>query len=243
MKKSKTVFGIIGGAGVASTNLLLTNIENYFTNYGFDKDSEHPEMIIYQATHSPSRSMFLEKRGPSFIPSYIEIANRLSYAGANVFAMNCNTAHYGIDEIIYKTKLNFINLISEIKKEVDNYNIKNVGLIVSDGCKLGGVYDKIFTNYNIIYPNKTNQILVTRGIKNIKNKNRFLYSESPDSPQFLFSKVCEHLVENKAELIILGCTDISVSFSPTFYKKIKIVDSLNVLANAIIKTHLLNKDE
>jgi aspartate racemase len=243
MKKNKIIFGIIGGAGVASTNLLLKNIEEYFTKNGYDKDFQHPEMIVFQATKSPSRSLFLEKRGPSFIPSYVEIANKLNSIGANIFAMNCNTAHFAIEEIINKTGLSFINLINEVKKEVDNYNVKNIGLIVSDGCRMGNVYEKIFTDYNIVYPDIQNQIIVTRGIKNIKNKNRFLENQDEKSPYFMFSNVCDHLVQKNAELIILGCTDISVKFSPTFYKNIKIIDSLEVLTNVIIKTHLKNEDE
>ena len=55
-----TMIGIIGGAGVAATNKLLELIENKLTKEGAFRDCHHPEMIIWQATQAPSRSLFLE---------------------------------------------------------------------------------------------------------------------------------------------------------------------------------------
>ena len=75
-------------------------------------------MIIYQATNSPSRSMFLEGKGENFIPGYIDIAKKLSLAGANILCMSCNTAHYAIEDIQKDIPIKIINLIEEIAKVI-----------------------------------------------------------------------------------------------------------------------------
>lgn len=93
------IVGIIGGAGVAATNKLLEIIEIRLTKNGAFRDAHHPEMIVYQATQAPSRSMFLEGRGESFIDDYIRVGKKLKNAGAKKIAMCCNTAHFAIDEI------------------------------------------------------------------------------------------------------------------------------------------------
>lgn len=67
------MLGIIGGNGVAATNRLLQIIEEKLTKSGAYRDAHHPEMIIWQATQAPSRSMYLEGRGPSWIDDYVEI--------------------------------------------------------------------------------------------------------------------------------------------------------------------------
>jgi aspartate racemase len=233
-------FGIIGGAGVAATNKLQEIIEVKLTKSGFAfRDAHHPEMIIYQATNSPSRSMFLEGKGENFIPSYIDIAKKLSLAGANILCMSCNTAHYAIEDIQKDIPIKIINLIEEIAKVTLSFNTKKIGLIASEGCLLGKVYEKYF-NFDLIYPDLEVQKEVTKGICNTKNKKRFLEKNNPEHPNYIFNKIVEHLYSKGAEKIIIGCTDIRVDFFDE-----NTIDSLEVLANTIIKLHInsLNNKE
>ena len=57
------MIGVIGGNGVAATNRLCQLIEEIGVKDGAFRDAHHPEMIIWQATQVPSRSMYLEGRG------------------------------------------------------------------------------------------------------------------------------------------------------------------------------------
>ena len=54
------MIGIIGGNGVAATNRLCQLIEERCTRKGAFGDGHHPEMLIWQATKVPSRSIYLE---------------------------------------------------------------------------------------------------------------------------------------------------------------------------------------
>lgn len=71
------MLGIIGGNGVAATNRLLELIEEKCTRNGAFRDAHHPEMIVWQATQAPSRSMYLEGKGESFISDYVNIGKKL----------------------------------------------------------------------------------------------------------------------------------------------------------------------
>ena len=92
--------GVIGGNGVAATNRLCDMIERKVTAAGASRDAHHPEMIVWQATSVPSRSMFLEGRGPDWRPDYIRIAKSLKALGCDIGCMCCNTAYYAVDEIV-----------------------------------------------------------------------------------------------------------------------------------------------
>ena len=81
------MLGIIGGNGVAATNRLLALIEEKITKAGAYRDCHHPEMIIWQATQAPSRSMYLEGRGPSFIEDYVNIGRKLKDCGCTEICM------------------------------------------------------------------------------------------------------------------------------------------------------------
>lgn len=208
--------GIIGGAGVAATNKLNELIEVELTKKGAFRDCHHPEMIIWQATQAPSRSMYLEGKGESFIGDYIQIAKQLKNCGCEKIYMCCNTAHYAIDEISQNAGIKITNLIELVALEVKSKNIKTVGLMASDGCLKGKVYEnyfhKICPDVKIIYPNKENQKKVTQGICNIKNIHRFDDESSPLRPKNLFNNVSLYLKSKGAEIVIAGCTGIRVYY-------------------------------
>ena len=226
------IIGVIGGAGVAATNTLTYLIEQSYTLQGAFRDAHHPEMIIWQATQVPSRSMFLEGKGPSFIEDYVNVAKKLKAAGADTLCMCCNTAHYALDRIAEQSGARFINLIEEVALAARQTGKKRLGLVSSDGCLASGIYQRHFAaqypEAELILPSAVMQTQVTRGICNIKRTTRFINADNPDSPHFIFSQVAESLRHDGAELIILGCTDIRVAFTCADG-----LDSLEVLAAAI----------
>ena len=230
------IVGVIGGAGVAATNKLLELIEVRKTTEGAFRDIHHPEMIVYQATQAPSRSMFLEGKGPSFIEDYISIGNKLKNSGADVLCMCCNTAHYALPILQDAIKIPFINVIEEVAKTCKLTGKLRFGLVASDGCRKGLVYENafkaIFPNAQFIYPDDSVQKQITKGICNIKNTHRFDAPESEEQPSYIFENVYNHLMLKGAEIVITGCTDIRVDYKSSHEN---VVDSLEVLANKIVE--------
>lgn len=232
------MIGIIGGNGVAATNRLMQLIENEVVNSGGYRDAHHPEIIAWQATQVPSRSMYLEGRGESFIPGYVEVGKKLKACGCSELCLCCNTAHYAIDELEKEIGLPFINLLSEVAAVCDDFGVTRIGMMCSDGLRKFHLYDKYFTAVNsrmqLIYPDDELQRYVTLGICNAKNNKR----NNPDSEEYpgkLYAKVCDLFVSQGVNCIVGGCTDISAVFSPDNWHGIKYLDSLKVLANVIYK--------
>lgn len=238
------MIGIIGGNGVAATNRLCSLIEDIMTNNGAFRDAHHPEMIIWQATQVPSRSMYLEGRGESFIPGYVEVGRKLKECGCTELCMCCNTAHYAIDELIKQIGLPFINVLEEVAKACNNVGAKRIGIMCTDGLRKIGLYDKYFEKINsamhLVYPNEDMQRLVTLGICNAKNTKRN-NSAGEEFPEKLYTEVCNWFIQQNVDCIVGGCTDISAVFSPESWEGVKYIDSLNVLANVIITKFGKNK--
>lgn len=235
------MIGVIGAAGVAATNKLCELIEVKMTKRGAFRDAHHPEMLIWQATQVPSRSMYYEGRGESFIPDYIDIGLKMKQCGVTKIAMCCNTAHMAIKEISDVVGLPFINLMQMVGKEVNSIGAKKIGIMCSDSLSKSHYYNQFIhaenPNIEIVYPDEEYQKLVTQGICNAKNSKRFLPKNNKENPFSLFSDVLEHLKEKGADCIVAGCTDIRNVFYPQKeqLKGIKYVDCLEVLANTIIK--------
>lgn len=231
------IVGVIGGAGVAATNKLLELIEARYTRNGAYRDCHHPEMIVYQATQAPSRSMYLEGRGPSFIDDYVAVGKKLKNCGADVLCMCCNTAHYALQIIQEQAGIPFINMVEEVVAKCRQTGKTRFGIAASDGCLKGKVYEtgfaKLFPEAELIYPDEYFQRLVTRAICNVKNMHRFDAADSEERPQHLMEVVNEHLTGRGAEVVVAGCTDLRVDYIPV---SDNVVDSLETLADTIIKT-------
>ena len=238
----RPMLGIIGGAGVAATNLLQTRIEHAFTRAGAFRDAHHPEMLSIQATQVPSRSMYLEGRGESFVPEYQRIARQLEAAGASLIAMCCNTAHAAHADIAEAVGVPVLNLIDETVRRVASSPAQTIGLMASQGCVLSGIYQERFA---VLCPGKVlvmldpqQQAWVTRGIVNVKNVHRFALTDSPERPAHLFRGVIEQLRQQGCDGVILGCTDMAVDFDVDLDLGVCLFDSLSILADALVQALL-----
>lgn len=222
--------GVIGGNGVAATNRLCDMIERKVTASGAFRDAHHPEMIVWQATSVPSRSMFLEGRGPDWRPDYIRIAKSLKALGCDIGCMCCNTAHYAVDEIAEKSGLKFINLLEGVATRVKGLGLGKVVMFCSDGARKFDIYGKVFKRIcpevELIYPPELDQALVTKVICGVKTRSRF---------DFEPRKILMEMIERTEVPVILGCTDLRVAFCSQDVLPANVaVDSLEQLADAII---------
>ena len=224
--------GVIGGNGVAATNRLCDMIERKITAAGAFRDAHHPEMIVWQATSAPSRSMFLEGRGEDWRPHYIRIARQFKAIGCDVGCMCCNTAHYAVDDISSESGLMFINLLEEVARRAKSLGSHTYEVFCSDGARkfdlYGKAFAKIYPECRLVYPSEERQHQVTEVICGVKTKARL------DGDANIIK--LDTLIETASAPVILGCTDLRVAYpndvSPVGGKLA--IDSLECLADVII---------
>jgi aspartate racemase len=102
----------------------------------------------------------------------------LKDAGTTHLCMSCNTAHYSIQELEKEIKIPFINMVRKFSEKIVSFFPNfNIGLIASDGCLMGQVYEREFQSFSltdkIIYLNVDFQKEVTKGICNVKKYKSF----------------------------------------------------------------------
>ena len=224
--------GVIGGNGVAATNRLCDMIERKVTAAGAFRDAHHPEMVVWQATSAPSRSMFLEGRGADWRPDYIRIAKQFKDLGCDLGCMCCNTAHYAVNEIVRESELPFINLLEEVAMAAKRAGQSRYELFCSDGARKFDIYGEVFKRccpeVELIYPSEERQRRVTQVICGVKTRARLVAANEP-------LKQLIQLIEEAEASVILGCTDLRVAFDcGQAMPACVAVDSLETLANAIV---------
>lgn len=234
---AQPVFGVIAGAGVAAGARLAAQLEERVTVLGAFRDAHHPEIILWQATSAPSRSLFLERRGPDFTPAYIAIGRNLKGCGADVLCMACNAAHAYAARIAQDVGLPLIHLLDATFAAVRRRNAgtRRIGILCSKGSRDLRLFDTAAQGVELLYADEESQEWITAGICGVKNRNRFLPADHPERPRVQFHRACERLVAAGAEVVVLGCADIGVDFPFKESAGVPVLDSMDALAESILE--------
>lgn len=195
--------GIIGGLGPIATEYFY-NLVIHMTDA--KTDQEHIEMIIYSKPSIPDRTEYIlgrSKENP-IIPM-IEVGKFLAKGGADYLVIPCITGHNFYDIISKKIGVPIIHMIREIANCLVEKGVRSVGIMATEGTIYSNLFQTELDNYGIssILPSKANQANVNWLIyKNIKA------NQAPELDRFC--QVSEELWSLGAELIILGCTELSL---------------------------------
>ena len=221
--------GILGSMGPESTVRLFENIVKATT---VTKEQDHPRIIIDNNPQIPDRTEAILGYGKSPIEELQMTAKNLEKAGAQIIAIPCNTAHFYIKHIIKSVDIEIINMIQEtaIYIEQNIPQINRVGLLSTKGTIKSKIYHTIIKELEILTPEKDdleklmNYIYGKEGIKLGKVQENKIKVKS----------LADLLIEQGAEAIIAGCTELSLVLSEEDLS-VPLIDPLNILALSTIK--------
>lgn len=218
--------GVIGGLGPMATAYFM---ELIIEMTQAERDQEHLKMIIYNCPEIPDRTAYiLGKSSDNPVVPIIKIGNELKKQGVSCIAIPCITAHYFHDEIEQKIECKVLNAIYETAHLLKLAGICNVGIMATDGT----IQSLIFQNeiessgMKAVIPDEQHQQIVMKMIyEDIKA------GKKPDIDKF--NNVVEHLKSNGAQVVILGCTELSL-VKKQYHFTNGIIDAMEVLARTAI---------
>lgn len=222
------VIGILGGMGPEATADLFRRI---IRATPAKKDQDHIRVIIDSNPKIPDRTAAIIGGGSSPLHEMTKTAKNLEKAGADFIIIPCNTAHYYYEELKKSVGipiLNMVELVAQMIREKFS-NVKKVGVISTTGTVKAGIYDRALdrNRVEVIYPSKELQDKVMEAIyDNIKAGRIFEGKE-------IIVKVATRLVEEGAELIICGCTEVSLVLKSGDIP-VPVVDPLQILAETAV---------
>jgi aspartate racemase len=110
-----------------------------------------------------------------------------------------------------------------------------VGVLCSIGTVKSEIYEhsaqRLGVKLDFTYPSERLQGRIGDGIFAVKAG--ITYKDSAAGREF-FMPAMDELINNGAELIILGCTEIPLAITFSRYKNVPIVDTIAILASACI---------
>ena len=195
--------GVIGGLGPMATAYFMQLVID-MTDAAIDQ--EHIPMIIYNCPQIPDRTSYLlgkSKENPG--PLIIECGRKIADAGAELLAIPCITAHALFPEIENELDAPVLHIIRETACYLKKEGIRKVGLEATDGTVQTGVFQKELeaNGIEVVLPSKEKQEMVMHIIYNNVKAGRRVDMER-------FEQVEAELHGKGAEVIILGCTELSM---------------------------------
>lgn len=233
----KNFFTIIGGMGTEATETFI-HILNERTHA--ETDQEYLNYILVNHSTIPDRTDYiLDHSKPNPFVSLAEDIKEQSTLHPDFFAMPCNTAHYFYDDLQKLTDIPILHMPKETVAAIKDYapNARRVGLIATAGTLHDKIYDNEIINagYELVKPtDKIADQTMTLIYDDIKAKN---YVD-----EGLYHLILSQMVETlKCDIVILGCTELSVAQQRAGNHDYPVIDAQTVLADKCIEIAQANR--
>jgi aspartate racemase len=213
----KTI-GILGGLGPAASCRLYDML---IRMHAVTCDQDHPDVFLYSKTSVPDRTAFLlGKSDVSPLPALVTGLQTLQQAGAQVLAIPCATAHHFIAELQACVDVPLLDMLALTAQHCAKQGITRAGLLCTQGSYHSGAFARALQQAGVeaIVPHDTQAVM---DIINAVKLGR---------PVSGLHALCEPLLLQGAQTVILGCTELSLLAEPDEHT----TDPLIILAQELL---------
>lgn len=222
---------IIGGMGPQASLYFHKLIIDFFANHGAKSNSDYPE-IVHISIPVPD---FINSEDSSGAEKMLDEAlSKVSFRVTDKVFLTCNTVHKLQDKLEKHVGVKIISLIDEVEEHFfkNKQNVKKVDLIATPTTISSDLYSSPLSSNGImvITPDLVEQESTENIIRDI------ISNKDPNKYVNLLNTSVESLINNGAEYIILGCTEVSLVLRNSLNEKI--IDPLRIAIeqNIMIKT-------
>ena len=218
--------GVLGGLGpMASVYFLQLIVQMSEAR----TDQEHIEVLLHSVPQIPDRTRYiLGQSGDDPVPQMVEAGKGLAAQGAQLLAIPCVTAHYFQEQLETWIGVPILNALEETALYLQQAGIGRVGVLATDGTLSSRLFQTCLEKHGIgcVTPREEDQRAVMHLIyDNVKAGKPVEFS--------LFETVSKRLFAQRAQVILLGCTELSLikrdhTLGPGF------LDVLEVLARKAV---------
>lgn len=228
MERNNTkILGVLGGLGPMATAYYL---ELIIKMTDAASDQEHLQSIVMNFPTVPDRTAYILGRSEeSPLEPMIALGQQLKAMGAEVIATPCITAHYFHQPLQDGIGLPMLHGIQCVARQLAQSGISRVGLMATDGTVQSGIFQLQLQEQGMeaVLPDEENQAAVMSLIY-----DQIKAGKQPDMR--LFEAVKQHLRQKGAQVVVLGCTELSLLKKETALGD-GIVDALEVLAQESVR--------
>lgn len=230
LSATKKRFGIVGGLGALAGADLFFKLVRLMPA----SSRENFDIIIEQHPFSEGQDAGSENSNHSARKLYVfDTIKSFEQRKVDTVILPCFISHTFLDELSAEIKLPIVNMMEALRSHVGKSypQVRRIGILTSDYVRKHGLFEKYFasSDYQLLYPEQavqTKDLMPSiYGPKGIKAG----YIKHYESLQHLY-KSCSDLVDQGAELILPGFTEISLVVEQLREMGMPIVDVNQVYA-------------
>ena len=237
---------IVGGLGPASQIPFLKYLLKYSSKTVTDQN--HIGYMLANATPLPDRTTALKQRQSGDDSLYREIERAiLTFAihahkqGFSSISFICNTIHAWRDELQPKMPIPWVSLIDATVQMIrEEYpQAKRIGILETDGTLITELYTRTIRQNNLdpinLKLNSSQQNAVMEAIYNKQYGIKATGAVPSKNTVRILQSAAGYLVQQGAEIIVAGCTEIPLVLNKQTYKEVPIIDPVACLAKTLLK--------
>lgn len=229
------IVGILGGMGPAATVDLFDRIVRATPAR---TDQDHLRILIDNNPAVPDRTAAILEGGADPLPALRAGTAGLAAQGADLIAMPCNTAHHFLPAMQETTSVPIVDMIGETARDIARRHGagRTVGIMATRGTIACGLYQRALRKAGLsaAVPAETEQ---DRLMEAIYGPEGIKAGAPAPGPRTLLREVAAALVEQGAEILLLGCTELPLVLDADDLP-VPMAASNQILAEAVVRTAL-----
>ncbi|WP_143463950.1 aspartate/glutamate racemase family protein [Levilactobacillus enshiensis] len=224
-------FTIIGGMGTMATESYLHQL-NLRTPAHADQD--YLNYILVNHATVPDRTTYIvDHSQPNPLPDLLEDIQQQTKLGPEFFTLPCNTAHYFYDDLQAATDVPLLHMPRETVKEITRKypHAKRIGITGTRGTIEDRIYEKELRAAGLT------PVLPTDAIEDETMELIYTHiKERNEVDAELYHRILRQMMtEQGAEVVILGCTELSLAQEREPETELPLADGQSILVDRTIE--------
>ena len=229
--------GIIGGLGPLAHIQFEQILLDRSCRRGAGCDQAHPEWVLMNATQTPDRTQSIKGVVSDCTPYLVKYGQRLHRAGADFLVVTCNTAHAFYPQVQAQLEIPWIPLMhctTQVIREQFPAG-RQVGILATDGTLHTQLYHQSLSHAGLtpICPGLGSP-MQKRVMQSIYHPIWGIKTTGAQVSQQALAALAHAthwLNEQGAEVVIAGCTELSVGLAQIGSLSLPWVDPLTAIAD------------
>lgn len=222
MKNKQITIGILGGIGPEATGNFYLKLIAEMQKQGLIKsNADFPRIVINSI---PAPELISEEISETELRPYVEGVKQLEQYGADFIVMACNTIHLYHSSLQKEVAIPILNLKDAVRDYLVSNDLKSVSIFGTPAT----VKDKLYEFKGIEYHNPSKGDLDKLSL----TVDNFNQGHKRKEQIAIVNELAKKYLSGNSEVIILGCTEISLMLAES---KVPRIDTLDILVSSTVK--------